>query len=61
MSMNPETADAIRIADKHLAGEFVERRKALAHEINEAIIRHSAIIAEETIAQVFKLAREQRR
>lgn len=37
--MNPETAEAIRIADKHLAGASVERRKALANEIGLAIIQ----------------------
>lgn len=54
MKMNPEAADAIRIADKHLAGEPVERRKALAHEINEAIIRHAGTIAAEAIESAFK-------
>lgn len=28
-TMDPEVADAIRIADKHLAGAPVEQRKAL--------------------------------
>ena len=57
-SMNPETADAIRIADKHLAGASVERRKALAHEINEAIIRHAGAIAADAIAKAFEKARQ---
>lgn len=47
--MDPEVADAIRIADKHLAGEAVERRKALAQEIVLAICRHAGVIAAEAI------------
>lgn len=57
--MNPETADAIRIADKHLAGESIERRKALAHEINEAIIRHAGIVAMDAIRIACNKPREQ--
>lgn len=43
--MSPEAAEAVRIADKHLAGEPIERRKALAHEILEAIVSHAETIA----------------
>lgn len=43
--MTPEAAEAVRIADKHLAGESIERRKALAHEILEAIVNHAEAIA----------------
>lgn len=43
--MEPEVADAIRIADKHLAGKSIERRKALAHEIAQAILRHAEPVA----------------
>lgn len=35
-----------------MAGESIERRKALAHEINEAIIRHAGQIAAEVIESV---------
>ena len=47
--MNPEAAEAVRIADKHLAGESIERRKALAHEIAQAIISHAERIALDAI------------
>lgn len=47
--MNPEAADAIRIADKHLAGEPMERRKALAQEIVRAITEHAERIAIDAI------------
>jgi hypothetical protein len=40
--MNPETEEAIRIADKHLAGGLAERRKALALDIADAIARTPA-------------------
>lgn len=43
--MNPEVQEAIRIADKHLAGEPIERRKALAKEIVQAIVSHAEAIA----------------
>jgi hypothetical protein len=49
--MSPEAADAIRIADKHLAGRSIDRRKALALDIQKAIIRHAGIIAVEAIAE----------
>lgn len=57
MAMNPEAAEAIRIADKHLAGESVERRKSLALDIQEAIVNLAADIAENAISQAFKTAR----
>jgi len=47
--MNAEAAEAIRIADKHLAGKSVDRRKALALDIQEAIVRHAGIIAADVI------------
>lgn len=47
--MNPEVTEAIRIADKHLRGFSVDRRKALANEIVQAIIRHAEVIALEAI------------
>lgn len=47
--MNPEAAEAISIADKHLAGESDERRLALAKDIVQAIVRHAGTIAEEEI------------
>jgi hypothetical protein len=48
--MTPEAAEAIRIADKHLAGKSIDRRKALALDIQDAIIRHAGVIASECIA-----------
>jgi hypothetical protein len=59
--MNPEAADAIRIADKHLAGESIERRKALALEITTAIIRHAGTIATDAIRTAFENARKAQR
>lgn len=56
--MNPEAAEAIRIADKHLPGASAERRKALALDIQEAIIRHAGDIARESICRAFAKARE---
>lgn len=47
--MEPEVAEAIRIADKHLAGASVEDRKALAQEIVKAICRHAEAIAIDAI------------
>lgn len=58
--MNPEAADAIRIADKHLAGEPAERREALAKDIMLAIVRHAGSIATDAIAQAVRAPREQR-
>lgn len=49
--MSPESAEAIRIADKHLAGESVERRKALALEIVSALMRHAETIAMDAIKE----------
>jgi hypothetical protein len=53
MNMEPESVEAIRIADKHLAGESIERRKALALEIQEAIMRHAGKIACDAITEAF--------
>ena len=47
--MDPSAADAVRIADKHLYGASVERRKALALEIHQAIVRHAEAIAIDAI------------
>lgn len=55
--MNHEFYDVIRIADKHLAGESVERRKALALEIYEAISRQAGNIANDAITRAFAVAR----
>lgn len=55
--MNPEAAEAIQIANKHLAGETAERRKALALDIQLAIIRHAGVIANDAIRAAFDEAR----
>lgn len=51
--MDPHVADAIRIADTHLAGKPVEQRKALALDIQAAIIRHAGAIAMSAINEAF--------
>ena len=51
--MLPEAEEAIKIADEHLAGKSVERRKALALDIQQAIIRHAGHIAEDAISKAF--------
>lgn len=56
--MEPETAEAIRIADKHLAGESIERRKALALDIQAAILRLAGVIAEDAISVAVAAARK---
>jgi hypothetical protein len=43
--MTPEAAEAVRIADKHLAGESIEKRKALALDILEAIVSYGERVA----------------
>ena len=58
--MNPEAAEAIRLADKHLAGESVERRKALALDIHEAIVRCAALVAEDCIREALGTLRAKR-
>jgi len=55
--MDPEATEAIRIADKHLAGESADRRKALALDIQQAIIRHAGTIANDAISKAFDKAR----
>lgn len=55
--MSPEAAEAIRIADKHLADYPAERRKALALDIQEAIIRCAGDIANEAITTAINHAR----
>ncbi len=55
--MNPEAAEAIRIADKHLAGKPAEQRMALAKDIQEAIMRLAGDIAKDAIKTVFETVR----
>ena len=59
--MNPEAADAIRIADKHLAGAPAEQRLALALDIQQAIVRHAGAIAMDAITSGFDKARDKAR
>jgi hypothetical protein len=60
--MLPEAATAIRIADKHLAGQPAARRMELALDIQEAIIRHAGEIVADTVDAGIRLAslREQK-
>lgn len=55
--IGPEIAESLRIADKHLAGESADRRKALALDIAEAIVRHAGVIANDAIVKAFNKAR----
>jgi hypothetical protein len=55
--MLPETATAIKIADKHLEGHSIERRKALALDIQRAIIEHAGRIANDVIGKAFDKAK----
>jgi hypothetical protein len=57
--MLAEAAEAIKIADEHLAGKSVGRRKALAIDIQQAIIRHAGRIAEDAISKAFASANRQ--
>ena len=43
MDVSLETMEAIRIAETHLVGASIEKRKALALEIGRALIRFQAI------------------
>jgi hypothetical protein len=54
--MLPEAATAIRIADKHLAGQPAARRMELALDIQEAIVRHAGQIVAETIDEGIRIA-----
>jgi hypothetical protein len=56
--MNIEVQEAIRIADKHLAGHDSKRRMALALDIQNAIARCGGLIANDLIREAFKIARE---
>lgn len=47
--MSPTSAEAERIAAKHLAGASPERRVALAQDIVEAIGKHAERVAHEAI------------
>ena len=58
--MNPEAEEAIRLADKHLAGESEERRLALALDIQESILRFAGAIAAEAISDAFDKTRQPR-
>ena len=58
--MLPEAEEAIKIADEHLAGKSVERRKALAIDIQQAIIRHAGRVAEDAIGKAFASATPQK-
>lgn len=58
--MKPEVAEAIRIADKHLAGEPAARRKALALDIIAAIAKCAGDIAREAVSVALAEAKEQR-
>lgn len=49
--MNPEAAEAIRIADKHLAGRSNAQKAALAQDILTAIMRHAGQVANDVIRE----------
>ena len=53
----PEVDEAILIADKHLAGQSIERRKALALDIQQAIMRIAGDVARDAIREAFKKAK----
>jgi hypothetical protein len=57
--MSPEASEAIRIADKHLAGKPAKQRKALALDIQEAMIRYGGLIANEVLTEAFAKAKSQ--
>jgi hypothetical protein len=52
--INPIAEEAVKIADQHLAGESIERRKALATDIAEAIVRHASGIAKQWGKEAYK-------
>lgn len=54
MTMLPEAAAAIAIADKHLSWASIEARKALALDIQAAIIQCAGIIATEAIQRAMR-------
>jgi hypothetical protein len=56
--MLPEAATAIRIADKHLAGQPANLRKELALDIQEAIVRHAGQIVAETVDAGIRLSQQ---
>lgn len=49
--MNPEAAEAIRIADKYLPSASPARRAALAKEIISAIMQHAGNVARHVLAE----------
>lgn len=49
--IHPEAVEAIRIADKHLAGKPAELRNALAMDIIQAINRCATDIAADCISE----------
>lgn len=55
--MLPEAKAAIEIAEKHLAGQSVEKQRALALDIHEAIVRNAGQIVSETVDAGIRLAR----
>jgi hypothetical protein len=52
--LSPLAAEAIRIADKHLAGASPERREALAKDIVRAITRYAETVAIDAIERAGK-------
>lgn len=58
IKMDPEAAEAVRIADKHLAGHSIERRKALALDIMDAIGWHAGNLAVQAIKEVCAKTRQ---
>ena len=54
--MEPEAAESVAIADKHLPGASAECRLALAKDINAAIIRHATRIAEDALSTAVAVA-----
>lgn len=51
--MDPEAVEAIRIADKHLAGQSAERRLALALDIQSSIVLFAGMVAKDAIKEAF--------
>lgn len=54
--MNPEAREAIEIANRHLRGASIEKRKALSLDIHAAIIRHAETIAMAIIKEAVEQA-----
>ena len=60
MDMTDEAKEAIRIAERHLAGASIERRKALALDIQATFIRLAGNICNEAIDSAFAKARAEK-